>query len=129
MKAENPIHAGMRREFTLPLPPSVNQLYPGKVRRHKSDAFYAWEKVAAAALHAQHLYPAEHTPTTHRWALAVWCYLPDRRRDIDNTLKAGIDFIAAYFAISDNYLDFIAIRRETDKQHPRWEVVLEVEGA
>ena len=119
----------MQREFSLPLPPSVNQLYPGKVRRHKSDAFYAWEKVAAAALHRQGFYPAEYTPTTHIWHIVVTCFLADRRRDIDNTLKAGIDFMASYFALSDNYLDSITIVRHTDKQHPHWEVTLTVENA
>lgn len=116
----------MKRSFTLPLPPSVNQLYPGKVRRHKSDAYYAWEKQAAIALHQQGLYPAEWPPTSHIWHLAVQCFLADRRRDIDNTLKSGIDFIASYFALSDNYLDRIVIARWPDKKHPHWGCTLEV---
>lgn len=119
----------MERTFWLPLPPSVNQLYPGKVRRHKSDAFFAWEKVAAAALHEQHFYLAEHSPTTHIWHIDVTCYLADRRRDIDNTLKAGIDFMASWFALSDNYLDSITITRQQDKKCPRWQVTLTVENA
>lgn len=119
----------MERTFSLPLPPSVNQLYPGKARRHKSDAYFQWEKEAAYALKLQGLHVAEYRPTTHVWHLVVTCYLPDRRRDIDNTLKAGIDFIASFFALSDNYLDSITIVRETDKQHPRWEVQLSVKGA
>jgi Holliday junction resolvase RusA-like endonuclease len=119
----------MKREFTLPLPPSVNQLYPGKVRRHKSDAYYQWERVADYSLHKQGLTRAEWKPTTHVWQLEITCYLSDRRRDIDNTLKSGIDFIAGFFALSDNYLDEITIKRVTDKQTPRWEVRLTVPGA
>ena len=119
----------MERKFVLPLPPSVNQLYPGKVRRHKSDAYFHWEKEAAYALRLQGLHPSDHQPTTHIWSLEIRCCLPDRRRDIDNTLKAGIDFIASFFSLSDNYLDSITITRETDKQHPRWEVHLVVRGA
>lgn len=119
----------MERSFWLPLPPSVNQLYPGKVRRHKSDEYYKWERVADTALHQQHFFRATHNPTTHVWLLEIECYLPDRRRDIDNTLKAGIDFIAGFFALSDNYLDDIHIIRQTDKKNPRWQVVLHVPGA
>lgn len=119
----------MKRTFSLPLPPSTNQLYPGKVRRHKSDAYFQWEKLAKYSLIQQGLYPAEYSPTTYVWELEVRCYLADRRRDIDNTLKSGIDFIASFFALSDNYLDHIHIHRETDKQHPRWEAVLWVPGA
>lgn len=119
----------MKRRFSLPLPPSVNQLYPGKVRRHKSDAYFAWEKVAAVSLHDQGFWPHQHQPTTHKWAIHVVCHLPDRRRDMDNTLKAGIDFMASFFALSDNYLDHIIIERGDDRKNPRWEVVLTVEGA
>ena len=104
-------------------------MYPGKVRRHKADAYFAWEREADAALHKQHLIRSQHNPTTHVWELVIACYLGDRRRDIDNTLKAGIDFIAGFFALSDNYLDSITITRLTDKKNPRWEVVLRVPGA
>ena len=120
---------GMERTFTLPLPPSVNQLYPGKVRRHKSDAYFAWEVEAAMHLRKQGLYPAEYKPTTHIWTLEIGCYLADRRRDIDNTLKSGIDFIASFFGLSDNYLDDIHIVRHTDKLHPHWTVKLAIKGA
>jgi len=115
-------------EFELPLPPSVNQLYPGKVHRYKSDKYYAWERVADIDAHAQRLTRAEWEPTNHKWTLSIMCYMSDKRRDLDNTLKAGIDFIAGFFALQDLYLRKIVIERDWSKeQEQRWAVVLEIE--
>lgn len=117
-----------RIEFDLPLPPSVNQLYPGKVRRHKSDKYYAWEREADVAAHAQRLVRAQWDPTDHFWRLEIKCYMADKRRDVDNTLKAGIDFIADFFALQDTRVRRILIERDWDKhEEQRWEVILEIE--
>ena len=42
-------------EFHLPLPPTLNSLYPGKVRRHKSERYKTWIRDANAMLNAQHV--------------------------------------------------------------------------
>lgn len=119
----------MERSFWLPLPPSVNQLYPGKVRRHKSDEYYAWELKAALAMREQHLDPFVHQTTTHRWRVKVECYMLSWRADMDNTVKAGIDFIAGWFRLDDRYLVELHMLREETKKAPRWQVELTIEGA
>lgn len=39
----------------LPLPPSLNELYPGKVRRHKSKKYEDWIHKAGYMLNSQHV--------------------------------------------------------------------------
>lgn len=119
----------MIRTFTLPLPPSVNQLYPGKIRRHKSDKYYAWELEAAVAMREQYLLPFEHPQTKHHWTLSIDCYMPSWLGDMSNTLKAGEDFIAGWFKLDDRYDVDIKLRRHIDRENPRWEVTLEILGA
>lgn len=117
----------MIRTFRLPLPPSVNQLYPGKLRRHKSDKYYAWELAAAIAMRQQQCYPFEHDTTQHHWALDVWCVMPNWKGDMDNTIKAGVDFIAGWFRLDDRYLTKLHIERYTGPA--QWTVTLTIEGA
>lgn len=118
----------MIRTFTLPLPPSVNQLYPGKIRRHKSDKYYAWELEAAVVMRAQYLPQWEHSTTKHHWKLRIDCYMGSWLGDMSNTLKAGEDFIAGWFKLDDRYDVEITMVRHVSKE-PRWEVTLEIIGA
>lgn len=120
----------MRREFEFSLPPSVNQLYPGRVKRHKSDKYHSWEQQAGIELREQNVPVALHAPTTHRWTLDVECLMASRRADMDNTIKAGVDFIARWFALDDRYLDELHILRLPCLDGgPRWKVRLDILGA
>ena len=84
----------------LPFPPSVNGLFAGKARRFKSDAYKTWLKAAKVEFDAQMEYDkyyAGFAPNTEHKGQVKLTFLfkaPDKRkRDLDNLLKAGIDFI------------------------------------
>jgi len=77
--------------FFLPYPPSVNQLFAGKSRRHKSEQYKNWLKLAAIQLKQE----SEHIQL-HKGQVSLYFAFraPDNcRRDIDNLLKATIDFL------------------------------------
>lgn len=82
----------------LPFPPSLNSLYPGKVRRHKSTAYEAWIKEAGKVLNQQH------TPAIKGLVEASYVFgKPDnRKRDLDNLFKAPNDLLVAHGIIEDD---------------------------
>lgn len=46
----------MAIHLKLPMPPSVNEAYAGYPRRHKSDKYLEWTKLADIALKTQEKY-------------------------------------------------------------------------
>ncbi len=85
--------------LTLPFPPSVNGLYPGKARRHKSKRYKAWIKEAGWTLKTQE--------PIHRFRSPVSIVLtfgrPDKRvRDLSNYIKAVEDLLVTHGIIRDD---------------------------
>lgn len=94
----------------LPLPPSVNGLFPGGRRRHKSAAYKAWEQEAALWVsRAVQPHPYRYgklpiPPPGTRWSLHQFIFLADWRSDMDNRYKASIDFLCRLYRLNDRYL-------------------------
>ena len=84
----------------LPFPPSVNSLFPGKVRRFKSKQYTAWIARAKEMLDGQ-----DFTCFEHPVRVAYLFGRPDnRKRDLDNLLKAPNDFLVSHGVIGDDSL-------------------------
>lgn len=82
----------------LPFPPSLNSLYPGKVRRHKSKKYEQWIYEAKRGLAQQH-FICFHMPVGISYKFGR----PDKRkRDLDNLFKACNDLLVDVKAISDD---------------------------
>ena len=84
-------------KLTLPLPPSVNGLYAGKVRRYKSSKYKDWIQRAYIELKQQETY----TIYGSEWLeVKLWLYTPiynkdgsKKKKDVDNYMKALFDFL------------------------------------
>lgn len=84
-------------KLVLPLPPSVNGLYAGKVRRYKSDKYKTWTELAKIELNKQETYKIEGC----EWLeVKLWLYTPiynkdgsKKKKDLDNYFKALFDFL------------------------------------
>ena len=85
----------------LPFPPSVNGLFNGKARRFKSDTYKTWLKAAKVEFDAQMEFDKimagfSYEGSNHKGEVGLTFLLkaPDKRhRDLDNLLKASIDFL------------------------------------
>lgn len=108
----------------LPLPPSTNMLYPGKARRYKSKAYKAWELLAetwwgASPLYYQPAWPLDPEVMT-LWTLDTYLFMPRwagaGSGDMDNRLKAPIDFLCSHTGLQDKYLVEIHAKRITTEQ-------------
>lgn len=85
----------------LPFPPSLNSLYPGTVRRHKSKAYEAWIIEAKQALQQQDKGAGFNVPVSISYEFGQ----PDKkRRDLDNLFKAPNDFLVSQGVIVDDSL-------------------------
>lgn len=80
-------------EFTLPFPPSVNNLFAGKFRRYPSKRYRAWKSAAQQCVMMQRRgQPVAPDQVTVTIALTA----PDkRRRDADNLAKPVIDCLVS----------------------------------
>jgi len=84
----------------LPFPPSLNSLYPGTVRRHKSKKYEAWIQEAKRSLSQQH-FTCMDGPVSVTYRLAR----PDKRnRDLANSEKALSDLLVTCGALKDDSL-------------------------
>lgn len=84
----------------LPFPPSLNSLFPGKVRRHKSKQYETWIIEAKRALSQQH-FTCFDKPVSISYKFGR----PDKRtRDLDNFFKAPNDLLVACGVIKDDSL-------------------------
>lgn len=87
--------------LSLPFPPSVNGLFTGKSRRFKSKSYKEWIKIAKAELDTQRYINAVKREC-HLGQVNITMHLkaPDNRiRDIDNCIKAVLDFLVAHKVI------------------------------
>lgn len=83
--------------FTLPFPPSVNNLFAGKGRRYASKAYKAWKALAAPCV------PAGIIPGPYTMELVF--DRPDRRsRDLGNLEKACSDLLVSTGTVLDDSL-------------------------
>lgn len=84
----------------LSFPPSVNSLYPGKERRHKSKKYEAWIKECGQLLLMQKKDYFD-KPVQAVYMLGR----PDNRiRDIENYAKAISDFLSSHGILKDDSL-------------------------
>lgn len=84
----------------LPFPISVNRLFPGTKRRHKSKEYEAWIRECGQLLLTQkRSYFNQPVSIIYKFGQ------PDkRRRDIDNLFKAPNDFLVSSGIILDDSL-------------------------
>lgn len=98
-----PIDKGLT--FDLPMPPSVNKLYaniPGK-GRVKLDHYKKWINEASWMLIAERNRTRRHKMMTGKVAVQVDAYKPaNKRRDLDNILKAICDLLKSTNTIEDD---------------------------
>lgn len=101
--------------FHLPLPPSVNNLFIN-VRgrgRVKSKHYREWEREAIIAMIAS-AHPT--LPHKAKWELTATCVMPNwRKQDLDNKLKATVDFLSWRLGLDDNLLVALALVKEVMK--------------
>ena len=84
----------------LPFPPTLNTLFPGKVRRFKSEKYEKWIKESGQLLNTQ---PKEYF--TSPVSIFYRFGRPDKRkRDLDNLFKAPNDLIVSHGIILDDSL-------------------------
>lgn len=85
----------------IPLPPSLNSLYPGKVRRHKSKAYEAWIKEAGQMLMIQKKEQFFDKPVHVSYRFGK----PNKRQmDLANREKAASDLLVAHGVLADDSL-------------------------
>lgn len=98
----------------LPLPPSVNWLYAGKVRRYKSDKYKTWLQLAKIELNKQETYKIE----GWEWLEVKYgFYTPIYNKDGSKKIKDTFNFEKALS-------DFLADNIEWFQDHhiKKWEV-------
>lgn len=82
-------------QFSLPYPPSANNLFPGKARRFPSKAYKAWRAAAGPMVPAGHI--------DGPYTLRICLERPDRRaRDLGNLEKAISDLLKEEGLIADD---------------------------
>jgi Holliday junction resolvase RusA-like endonuclease len=107
----------------LPLPPGVNNLFPGRIHRHKSREYKVWLAEAALWWAASPLSKQAAWPlakgTNVLWTLDAYFFMPTWVGDLDNKLKAPIDFLCAQSGLTDNRLTEIHAQRITGPERLR----------
>lgn len=84
----------------LPFPPTTNNLFAGKERRHKSEAYKAWLWEAEYQFRQQQV-PMKHYARPVKLQIALG--RPDRRkREPSNYIKAPEDFLVRMGMIMDD---------------------------
>lgn len=92
--------ASTENKILMPFPPSLNSLFPGKQRRHKSKAYEAWIREAGYMLLNQ-----KHDRFDCPISVSYFFGRPDKRkRDLDNLFKAPNDFLVSSGVIADDSL-------------------------
>lgn len=113
----------MSDHYTLPFPPSANNLYPTRRgRRVLSEAGKAYHLAVLCAVRA-----ARKTSIAGPVSLAILVYEPDRRRrDISNLVKVIEDGLTRAGAWGDDsqVADLHIARKGVDRERPRVDVVV-----
>lgn len=111
--------------ITLPFPPSVNAYWrhvKGRTLISKEGRQYRVDVIATVLRTGCVTFPVE--PLT----VSITAFLPDnRRRDVDNLLKAPLDALAhAHVYEDDSQITDLRIRKGgIDRNNPRLEIDLE----
>lgn len=106
--------------FTLPYPPSTNNLFATvRGRRVKTAAARQYAAVASATALAAGVRPIAGLVTVN-----LDVYRPRKAGDLDNTLKSTLDSLKGIAWADDSQVKRIVAERHEDKENPR--VVLSV---
>lgn len=116
-------------QFTLPLPPGVNNQYATvNGRRVLSRTAQRWKKAAGEVLDRLSL-PAAFTTTLQQGGyLAIFIdfyFETPLRRDLDGGLKIALDVICPALGVDDRRVVDIHLIKRIDPLHPRMEVEAE----
>jgi len=116
-------------KLQLPIPPSVNQLYPSSKsgRRFKSKRYKEWEIEANQWLIADFIPDVDRFNDKQRLYVTYKYAFKDRRiRDIANFEKAVSDFLQKEKIIEDDsQIDIMhLIRLPIDKENPRVDITI-----
>lgn len=124
----------MRREETktffvrLPLPPSVNNMFPNSVngKRVRSEAYKEWAVEAAwDVIRKRNLAKRRNYLPDPPYSLSIDLFFPDaRRRDASNYIKAVEDLLSQYLEYDDTLNYELHVRKRIKKHAPRVEVTL-----
>ena len=96
---------------TVPVPPSVNNLYVRTTHRRGLARSKAYNDFRAAVRKAMQSVDRIE-PSKRPWSLRIRVYGLERRRDLDNVVKPTIDAIVASGRVPDDrYLDALSVRR------------------
>lgn len=115
-------------QFTLPLPPGVNNQYVTvNGRRVLSPTARQWKKQALAILDRLDLPPTFRAtlPTGYLALFIDFYFETPLRRDLDGGLKIAQDTICQSLGIDDRRVVDIHLVKRIDPLHPRIEVELE----
>lgn len=109
------------QSLTLPYPPTTNNLYRntgrGRVKTETCKAFH--NTVHALALQARI------KPVSGEVHLTLHVYRPQKRGDLDNTIKVIQDSLTGLAWGDDEQVVEIRAYRHDDKKNPRAEVTIE----
>jgi crossover junction endodeoxyribonuclease RusA len=107
--------------FTLPWPPSLNRYYrTWKGRVLISSEGRAYKLVAALKAKASGVKPMD-----GGLVVRLELYRPQKRGDLDNTLKALFDSLNGVAWVDDGQVVELHATRHDDKANPRVEVTVE----
>lgn len=102
----------------LPYPPSTNGLFPGKERRFKSPEYKAWTKSAYEMRLKQLTSISRHYGKVH---IILRLKAPTKARsDIDNRIKAILDFLVESQTIMDDDCRYVR------SIHTSWDDEMEI---
>lgn len=120
--------------LTLPLPPSVNQMYKLKVvagvaGKYKTRATKHFEADAGNEILVQRVGQPSIDKLVGDLRMTVYLYFKDqRRKDADNQIKSLQDSISRTLGFDDSRIGELHVYRRFDKSNPRAEVQLERTG-
>ncbi|MCB0252127.1 MAG: RusA family crossover junction endodeoxyribonuclease [Anaerolineae bacterium] len=96
---------GVAAIYTLPFPPTVNNLFSGRQKRYTSKTYRRWKAQAGLAILAQ---KRQQGAAPDRVSVRIRLTPPDRRqRDAGNYEKAVMDLLVATGIIEDDRAKYV----------------------